>query len=69
MQRKYGFSPLGAADGPVKSAVFAGNSARLYGVTQHASLETDQFARLKAQYEQHGPARSNLRYGHVMLPA
>src|SRR5678815_3734161 len=30
MQKKHGFAPLGAADGMVKSAIFAGNSAQLY---------------------------------------
>ena len=29
MQKKYGFKPLGAAGGPVKTAIFSGNSARL----------------------------------------
>jgi hypothetical protein len=71
MQRKYGFAPLGAADGPVKTAVFSGNSARIYNVSQHASLgvRNDQFAVMKARYEQSGGARSNLRYGYVMMPA
>ena len=32
MQKKYGFTPLGPADGAVKTAVFSGNSARLYGI-------------------------------------
>jgi uncharacterized protein len=71
MQRRYGFAPLGAADGPVKTAIFSGNSARLYGVKQehHAALEGDQFAAMKAAYEQAGPARSNLRYGYVQMMA
>ena len=30
--------PLGAADGPVKTAVFSGNTARLYGLEKHAEL-------------------------------
>ena len=29
MQKKHGFAPLGAADGPVKSQIFARNSSRL----------------------------------------
>jgi hypothetical protein len=29
MQKKYGFKPLGPADGPVKTAIFSGNTARL----------------------------------------
>jgi uncharacterized protein len=30
MQEKYGFKPLGPADGPVKSAIFGETDARLY---------------------------------------
>ena len=29
MQEKYGFAPMGAADGPVKKAISGDNSARL----------------------------------------
>jgi hypothetical protein len=66
MRTKYGFKPLGAADGPVKTAIFSGNSARLYKFEQHASLSLmDRFAEVKQEYEQAGPARSNLRYGYV----
>ena len=32
MQNKFGYAPLGAADGPVKSAIFGGNNARLYDI-------------------------------------
>ncbi len=70
MQKRYGFAPLGAADGPVKMAIFSGNSARLYKFEEHAALPlTDRFAELKQHYEQAGPARSNLRYGYVQRPA
>jgi predicted TIM-barrel fold metal-dependent hydrolase len=70
MQKKYGFKPLGPADGPVKTAVFSGNSARLYGLEQHAeTVRHDRFAALKAEYEAAGPGRSNLRYGYVARPA
>ncbi|MGE0221872.1 MAG: amidohydrolase family protein [Acetobacteraceae bacterium] len=66
MQKRHGFPPLGAADGPVKSAIFADNSARLYNVPKHAmGPVSDRFAALKARYEEAGPARSNLRYGFV----
>ena len=34
----YGFTPLGPADGPVKTAILSGNSARLYRFEQHAAL-------------------------------
>ncbi len=66
MQKKYGFAPLGAADGPVKSAIFGENNARLYKYERRAALATDRLAALKAEYEQAGPARSNLRYGYVV---
>jgi predicted TIM-barrel fold metal-dependent hydrolase len=69
MQKKYGFKPLGPADGPIKTAVFGGNSARLYGLEQHAELyRQDRFAAIKADYERNGPGRSNLRYGYVARP-
>jgi uncharacterized protein len=70
MQKKYGFKPLGPADGPLKTAVFSGNSARLYGLEQHAELTRhDRFAALKADYVANGPGRSNLRYGYVTRSA
>jgi predicted TIM-barrel fold metal-dependent hydrolase len=69
MQKKHGFQPLGAADGPVKTAIFSGNTARLYGLEQHASLAgRDRFAAIKADYQANGPGRSNLRYGYVSKP-
>ena len=71
MQKKYGFKPLGAADGPLKTAVFGGNSARLYGISkQHAdAVKGDRFAQMKADYLANGGGRSNLRYGYVAKPA
>jgi len=70
MQKKYGFKPLGPADGPIKSAIFSGNSARLYGLERHAEIVThDRFAALKADYRANGPGRSNLRYGYVTRSA
>ena len=70
MQKKYGFKPLGPADGPVKTAIFSGNSARLYGLEKHADIvRHDRFATLKADYDKNGPGRSNLRYGYVAKSA
>lgn len=68
MQRTHGFAPLGAADGPVKTGVFGGNNARLYGVevtAAQAALAGDRFAALKADYVAAGPQPSNRRYGFV----
>ncbi|WP_188054068.1 amidohydrolase family protein [Sphingosinithalassobacter sp. CS137] len=68
MQRAHGFAPLGAADGPVKTAIFGGNNARLYGVEPletAAALERDRFAALKRAYVARGATPSNRRYGYV----
>jgi len=65
MQKKYGFTPLGAADGPVKSAILGETNARLYKYERRAALAIDRIAMLKAEYEAAGAARSNLRYGYV----
>jgi uncharacterized protein len=71
MQKKYGFAPLGAADGPVKSAIFAGNNARLYGFEikkTERELKGDGLTIMKADYERNGRAPNNLRYGYVAQP-
>ena len=57
MQKKHGFAPLGAADGPVKTAIFGGNNARLYDIQPKRALlelKNDRFARLKAEYDKAG---------------
>ncbi len=67
MQQKYGFAPLGPADGAVKRAILGETSAKLYNYhPQKAGLETDRFAALKAEYERDGRDPSNLRYGYVL---
>ena len=70
MQKKYGYKPLGAADGPVKRAIFGGNNARLYRFTpqQRSALDDDRFAQLKKDYVLNGTARSNLAYGYIRKP-
>ena len=68
MQKRYGFQPLGAADGPVKTAILGSNNARLYKypVAQKAALATDRFAQLQERYEQEGASRSNRTYGYIL---
>ena len=69
MQKKHGFAPLGAADGPVKTAIFGGNNAKLYGIQPKRAmleLKNDRFAQLKAEYDKAGAEPSNLRYGYVV---
>ena len=66
MQRRFGFAPLGPADGPVKRAIFGGNSARMYDYPlHHGPWQADRFASHKQQYLAAGGLRSNLRFGYV----
>ncbi len=70
MQKKHGFNPLGPADGAVKNAIFGRNVAKLYNYPVESFLKNkDRFTDLRAQYDEEGPARSNLRYGYVPKPA
>ena len=67
MQKKYGFKPLGPADGPVKTMILGETNAKLYKYTSQwrSSLAGDRVAALKADYERAGTNRSNLRYGFI----
>jgi len=67
LQRKFGLPALGPADGPVKSAIFGGNNARLYdyGPKQVAQLDGDGISRYKVVYEREGAGRTNLAYGYA----
>jgi hypothetical protein len=67
MQKKYGFTPLGAADGSVKRAIFGENSARIYNFTQaqRSALAGDKVALAKLSYDEFGDGRTNLRYGYM----
>lgn len=67
MQKKYGFKPLGDADGPVKNAIFGDNNARIYNYQpqQRAALAHDKLATYKTLYAKNGAGRTNLAYGFV----
>ena len=68
MQKKHQFVPLGPADGIIKSAIFAGNSARLYRIDLREAqgpITRDGIAAIKAEYLAMGGQRSNARYGYV----
>ena len=71
LQKKYGLAPLGPADGPVKTAIFGGNNARLYNYKpeQRAEIRHDQLAHYKELYEKHGAGRTNLAYGYALKRA
>ena len=51
MQKTYGFKPLGAADGPIKTAIFGGTNARLYNydISKRTDIgpNRDRFALMK----------------------
>jgi uncharacterized protein len=52
----------------VKSAIFAGNSARLYNLQMRTALGAishDKIAAIKGEYVAMGGLRSNTRYGYV----
>ena len=71
LQKKHGLKPLGPADGPVKTAIFGGNNARLYNFKpqRQAELANDRLAYCKEVYERHGAERTNLAYGYALKPA
>ncbi len=68
MQKKYELKPLGTADGPIKNAIFGGNSARLYNFTpqQRAEIADDKIASYKDLYNKRGAGRTNLAYGYSL---
>jgi uncharacterized protein len=70
MQKKYGFAPIGPADGPVKKAILGDNNARLYNFTpqQRSAVENDRFAQIKENYKKEGEVRSNRTYGYILKP-
>src|SRR5690242_5668585 len=72
MQKKYGFAPLGDANGATKQAIFGLNTARLYRLNLKAAdaapmpaFSEDRFAALKKEYTRAAAEPSNLRYGYV----
>jgi len=65
LQKKYGFAPLGPADGMVKNAIFGYNSAQLYKLDIRADLQNDGIAKIKTAYLEQGGERSNTAYGYV----
>ena len=69
LQKRFGFAPLGPADGAIKSAILGYNAARFYKLDLHTEREPmrqDGIARMKAAYLGDNPARSNAAYGYVV---
>lgn len=76
MQKRHGFSPLGAADGEVKNQIFGLNLARLFNVDvahqgygRMQASDLDGIDLLKAEYERTHPAPTQVRHGWVRTPA
>jgi hypothetical protein len=71
MQKKFGFAPLGPADGFVKNQLFGFNSARLYNLSLRADytpLTRDTFAQIREEYHLAGrldDLRDNAAYGFI----
>jgi predicted TIM-barrel fold metal-dependent hydrolase len=68
LRKKFGLAPLGAADGPVKRAIFGDNNAKLYGLSaaQRAAIAGDKVTYWKGLYDKHGGERTNLAYGYAL---
>ncbi len=66
MQKKFGFTPLGPADGQLKSDVLGYNGARHYRVDLTENFEGDGIGQIKAAYLNDGQKRTNLAYGYVV---
>lgn len=69
MQKRFGFAPLGPADGPIKSDILGYNALRHYRVEVTDNIDHDGIGRIKSAYLQDGQIRSNLAYGFVVPPA
>jgi predicted TIM-barrel fold metal-dependent hydrolase len=71
MQKRFGFAPLGPADGAVKTAILGMNGVQHYKIAlREADLspwEQDGIGKAKHAYlQQGGPERSNAAYGYVV---
>jgi predicted TIM-barrel fold metal-dependent hydrolase len=53
LQKKFGFQPLGPADGPVKNKIFAANAAVIYPYSADA-VGSDELARMKREEKKAG---------------
>ena len=69
LQKRFGYAPIGEADGPVKSSILGLNAARHYNIqVKDGDLslwEQDNLAKIKLAYLNEGGLRSNAAYGYV----
>jgi predicted TIM-barrel fold metal-dependent hydrolase len=70
MREKWGFAPLGPADGMVKNAIFGYNAARLYGLDltlEGERIAKDDLSKARAEYLARGADPSNTAYGLIRV--
>ena len=65
MRKAHGFAPLGEATGPVKSAIFGANAARLHQLQSGEALRQDALELHRQAYLSRGFERSNRAYGYI----
>ena len=69
LQEKFGFAPLGLADGEVKTAIFSGNASKLYNLSEELTkvgyYAHDEMSKVKKAYQNAGGERSNMVYGFL----
>ncbi len=68
LQKRHRFAPLGPANGPVKSAIFGLNAARLYSLpvqSRHDPIRPGLLDAMTVEYQASGIGRSNLAYGYI----
>jgi hypothetical protein len=68
LQKRFGFSALGPANGALKSRILGLNAAKLYGLDPagvQKSVRADQLERMRAQRSAEGRLRTNLAYGYI----
>ena len=71
LQDKYGFEPLGPANGPIKNAIFGINAAGQYSIELDAQghplekYQDDELSHLKSAYLAAGNQRDNLFWGWI----
>ena len=68
LQQKFGYAPLGDADGEVKNAIFGGNAAPFYDLDDkrdYEPIKRDNLDKMKDEYKESGIGRSNVAYGYV----
>ncbi|HVZ13518.1 MAG TPA: amidohydrolase [Bauldia sp.] len=72
LQKKFGYAPMGDAEGTVKKSILGMNAARHYGVTVKegdlSEWSQDGLGKIKQAYLKDGAQPSNAAYGYIVKP-